>query len=330
MSVWLLTGGAGYIGSHVVRALTAHGDRVVVLDDLSSGRAERVPDDVALVRADVGDEPTLRRVLQEHRVRGVVHLAARKAVEESCQDPLLYYRENVAGLGTVLRAMHREGVGRLVFSSSAAVYGSQDDPRVDETTRTRPDSPYGRTKLVGEWMVRDAVDAYGISAVSLRYFNVVGCAEPALADLHGVNLFPSVLARMAAGEPVRVFGGDHDTPDGTCVRDYVHAQDLAEAHVAAARRTGAPGLMTVNIGCGVGHSVLDVVRAFGRAARTPVPYVVEDRRSGDPAAVVADVEQAARLLGWRARFGLDDMVASSWRAAVAHGLAPADLLPVAS
>ena len=320
MSVWLLTGGAGYIGSHVARAMIEAGDRVVVLDDLSSGHVERVPDETGFVEADVVDEDTVRRVLREHRVTGVIHLAARKAVEESCHDPLLYYRENVSGLLSVLHAMHLEGVERLVFSSSAAVYGTHDDPQVDEHSSTTPENPYGRTKLVGEWMVEDVVAAYGVTAVSLRYFNVVGCAEPALADLHGSNLFPAVVDRIAQGLSVRVFGGDYPTPDGTCVRDYIHVQDLAEAHVAATRLTASPGsTTTVNVGCGSGHSVLDVLREFRRASGLPVPYVVEPRRPGDPAAMVADVTHAADVLGWKARFGLAEMVGSAWEAAVAAG-----------
>ena len=323
MAVWLLTGGAGYIGSHVARAMIEAGDRVVVLDDLSSGHVERVPDDAGFVRADVLDEDVVRRVLREHRVTGVIHLAARKAVEESCHDPLLYYRENVSGLLSVLHAMHLEGVERLVFSSSAAVYGTHDDPHVDERTTTTPENPYGRTKLVGEWMVEDVVAAYAVTAVSLRYFNVVGCAEPALADLHGTNLFPVVIARIAAGRSVPVFGGDHPTPDGTCVRDYIHVQDLAEAHVAATRLTASPGSTTVvNVGTGTGHSVLDVLREFRRASGLPVPYTVEPRRDGDPAAMVADVAHAQDVLGWTARFGLPDMVASAWQAAVATGQVP--------
>jgi UDP-glucose 4-epimerase len=329
MGGWLLTGGAGYIGSHVAREMAAAGMRVVVLDDLSSGVMERVSDDVPFVRADIGDGATVRRVLREHRVEGVIHLAARKAVEESCADPLLYYRQNVAGLMSMLDAMQAEGVGRLVFSSSAAVYGTQDDAHVDESAPTAPDSPYGRTKLVGEWMVRDAVAAHGVAAVNLRYFNVVGCADPALADLAGENLFPALIARVAAGRPVSVYGSDYPTPDGTCVRDYIHVQDLAEAHVAATRLTAGPGsTTTVNVGCGRGHSVLDVVREFGRAAGRPVPYALEPRRDGDPAAMVADASRAADVLGWTARLGLAEMVDSAWAAAVAAGLVALPPAPV--
>jgi UDP-glucose 4-epimerase len=316
VTTWLLTGGAGYIGSHVARALLRAGHRVVVLDDLSSGDAGRVPVGVPLAVASVSDEQAVRRVLREHRVDGVVHLAAKKSVQESCADPLLYYRENVGGLLSLLQAMRAEGVGRLVFSSSAAVYGTPEGAVVDEAARTAPESPYGRTKLAGESMVRDVAAADGVSVVSLRYFNVVGCDEPGLADAVGVNLFPRILARIDERLPVTVFGGDYPTADGTCVRDYIHVQDLAEAHVAAAGLTATQGCdEVINVGCGRGYSVLEVLAEFGRCAGAPIPHVTAPRRAGDPASMVADAAKAARLLGWRARFGLPDMVASAWSAA---------------
>jgi UDP-glucose 4-epimerase len=310
---WLVTGGAGYIGSHIVRALRAAGARVVVLDDLSTGDRSRVDADVPLVVASVSDEAAVRRTLGDHPITGVIHLAAKKSVEESCADPLLYYQENVGGLVSVLRAMRAESVGQFVFSSSAAVYGTPHRAPVDETAETEPESPYGRTKLVGEWMVRDAVAAHGLSAVCLRYFNVVGCADPRLADLRGTNLFPRLLQRVGARQPVLVFGGDYPTEDGTCVRDYIHVQDLAEAHLAAARLTGSgPCDEVINVGCGRGYSVLDVIREFARNAGGKIPYSVRARRDGDPAAVVADARRAAAVLGWRARFGLSEMVSSAW------------------
>jgi UDP-glucose 4-epimerase len=315
-TTWLLTGGAGYIGSHVARALLAAGHRVVVLDDLSSGEASRIPAGVPLVTASVGDQDAVRRVLRIHDVTGVVHLAAKKSVEQSCADPLLYYRENLVGLLSLLAAMRAEAVGRLVFSSSAAVYGTPEGEGVDEGAPTLPESPYGRTKLVGEWMVHDAAGAYGISAVSLRYFNVVGCAVPELADAAGANLFPRILQQVAQHLPVTVFGSDYPTADGTCVRDYIHVQDLAEAHVAAARLTAAERCdEVINVGRGRGYSVLDVLQEFGRNAGGPLVHVLASRRAGDPASMVADAGKAATVLGWTARFGLAEMVASAWGAA---------------
>ncbi|HEX2806773.1 MAG TPA: UDP-glucose 4-epimerase GalE [Kineosporiaceae bacterium] len=322
MTTWLLTGGAGYIGSHVARAMLAAGQQVVVLDDLSSGDRSRIPAGVPLVVASVSDQDAVRHTLRTHRVSGVVHLAAKKSVEESCADPLHYYQQNLVGLLSLLQAMRAEAVGRLVFSSSAAVYGTPAEDGVDESAQTLPESPYGRTKLVGEWMVRDAATAYGISAVSLRYFNVVGCALPELADAAGANLFPRILQRVAAGLPVTVFGGDYPTLDGTCVRDYIHVQDLAEAHVAAAALTATEGCdEVINVGCGRGYSVLEVLAEFGRSARRPLVHIVAPRRAGDPASMVADAGRAASLLGWKARFGLAEMVASAWGAAMQPGTA---------
>jgi UDP-glucose 4-epimerase len=316
---WLLTGGAGYIGSHVARALLDAGERVVVLDDLSTGIDARVPWGVPLVVADVADTTAVRLALRAHEIGGVIHLAAKKSVPDSVAEPLGYYRENLVGLLSLLEAMRAEDVDQLVFSSSAAVYGTPGTDTVDEQSPTRPESPYGRTKLVGEWMVADASAAFGLAAVSLRYFNVVGCAEPALADTGGTNLFPRILERLAAGQPVTVFGGDCPTPDGTCVRDYIHVADLARAHVAAARLTArSRGHEVVNVGCGRGHSVLEVLAEFGANAGHEVAHLVTGRRPGDPASMVADATKAGSLLGWAPNFGLAEMVADTWAAATAE------------
>lgn len=320
MSIWLLTGGAGYIGAHVLRALQHAGHYVVVLDDLSTGQRSRVPASVPFVHASVADVVTVREVLRGHGVDGVIHLAAKKAVGESCENPLYYYEENLGGLIGVLSAMRQASVRRFVYSSSAAVYGTPAGADVDEECPARPESPYGRTKLVGEWIVSDAAAAYGMSTVCLRYFNVVGSADPALADVGGSNLFPRILDRLGDGVPVSVFGGDYPTADGTCVRDYVHVEDLASAHVAAAALTGraagsqAAGTELVNVGCGRGFSVLEVLDEFARVSGRQVPYVVGPRRPGDPASMVARAERAGELLGWSPSHGLQDMVGSAWAA----------------
>jgi UDP-glucose 4-epimerase len=319
---WLVTGGAGYIGSHVIRALVDDHQSVVVLDDLSTGHADRVPASVPLVVASVLDGERLREVLREHAVTGIVHLAAKKSVAESVAQPLIYHRENVAGTLTLLEAMAAEGVTRLVFSSSAAVYGSPDDDSVREDAPTRPESPYGRTKLMSEWMVQDAAQALGLGTVCLRYFNVVGCAEPALADTGGTNLFPLVFRALASGQRPVVFGDDYPTRDGTCVRDYIHVQDLAEAHVAAARLLSGSGPCqdVVNIGCGRGHTVREVLATVAEVTGRDTTPVILPRRPGDPAGMVADPSLAERLLGWTARRDLDAMVESAWNGA--HAAAP--------
>ncbi len=317
---WLLTGGAGYIGSHVLRAMMAAGLPVVVVDDLSTGHAGKVPSQVPLVVGSVLDGELLRATLREHSVTGVVHLAAKKSVPESVAQPLHYYRENVAGALTLLEAMAAEGTRRLVFSSSAAVYGTPHGDNVDETAPTRPENPYGRTKLISEWMVHDAAAALGLSCISLRYFNVVGCADPALADTGGTNLFPLAFRALTAGQRPVVFGDDYLTRDGSCVRDYIHVQDLAEAHVAAARRVVSGTVdETVNIGCGVGHTVFEVLTAMSAVTGRDTTPAVLPRRPGDPAGMVAAAELAERLLGWTARRDLTDMVASAWRAVSGRG-----------
>ncbi|MER7051200.1 UDP-glucose 4-epimerase GalE [Streptomyces sp. NPDC000351] len=314
---WLVTGGAGYIGGHVVRALVDGGERVVVYDDLSTGAADRVPDPVPLVVGSVLDGTLLEGAMRDHAVTGVVHVAAKKQVGESVERPLHYYRENVTGLRTLLEAMTSAGVARLVFSSSAAVYGMPDVDLVTEDTPCLPMSPYGETKLVGEWLINAAARAHGIRAASLRYFNVAGAAAPELSDSGAFNLIPMVFERLEAGDAPRVFGDDYATPDGTCVRDYIHVQDIASAHLAAARRLkDAPEgtSLTLNIGRGEGSSVREMVdRILQVTGRQDLAPRVTARRPGDPARVVASADRAHEELGWSARHDLDDMIESAWQ-----------------
>ncbi|MDK1475188.1 UDP-glucose 4-epimerase GalE [Streptomyces sp. 549] len=317
---YLITGGAGYIGAHVVRALTLAGEDVVVLDDLSSGLRERVPQDVPLVEGSVLDAGLLDRTFAEHRIECVVHLAAKKQVGESVERPLHYYEQNVQGLQVLLGAVARASVPRFVFSSSAAVYGMPDVDLVTEDTPCAPMSPYGETKLAGEWLVRAAGRAHGVSTACLRYFNVAGAATPELADTGVFNLVPMVFEKLTAGAAPQIFGDDYPTPDGTCVRDYIHVEDLAEAHVAAARALiesaggdGGPQELTVNIGRGEGVSVREMVDLIAEVTGRPEPAAaVTPRRPGDPARVVASAERIAKELGWTARHDVRDMVVSAW------------------
>jgi UDP-glucose 4-epimerase len=310
---WLVTGGAGYIGAHVVRALVRDGRPVVALDDLSTGARERVDPGAAFVEGTLLDGPLLRRVMAEHDVTGVVHIAAKKQVGQSVADPLLYWHENLSGLVSLLRACQQAGVERFVFSSSAATYGLPDVDSVTEDTPTSPLSPYGETKLVGEWVLRDCAVAFGLRSMSLRYFNVAGSASPELGDVGVFNLVPMVFERLETGERPRVFGADYPTPDGTCVRDYVHVADIAEAHLAAARALeGGAASATYNIGRGEGSSVLDVLKVVGEVTgRDTTPEVVE-RRPGDPARIVATVDKIQSELGFTAQHDLRDMVESAW------------------
>ncbi|MDX2547856.1 UDP-glucose 4-epimerase GalE [Streptomyces sp. WI04-05B] len=315
---WLITGGAGYIGAHVVRAMTEAGTPTVVYDDLSTGIAERVPDGVPLVVGSTLDGERVARALRDHEVTGVVHLAAKKQVGESMDRPLHYYRENVEGLRVLLEAVTAARVPSFVFSSSAAVYGmpsaAEDGALVAEDTPCAPISPYGETKLAGEWLVRATGRATGLSTASLRYFNVAGAAAPELADVGVSNIVPMVFERLTAHEPPRIFGDDYPTPDGTCVRDYIHVVDLAEAHVATARALEAtPGRdLTLNIGRGEGVSVRELIDRVNETTGHTLPPVVSPRRPGDPARVVASADRIAEELGWKARHDVQDMITSAW------------------
>ncbi|GAA1429665.1 UDP-glucose 4-epimerase GalE [Streptomyces thermospinosisporus] len=314
---WLVTGGAGYIGAHVVRALTAGGESVVVYDDLSTGSADRVPQAVPFIQGSVLDRELLEQSIRDKAVTGVVHIAAKKQVGESVERPLHYYRENVTGLQTLLEAMTAAGAGKLVFSSSAAVYGMPDVDLVTEDTPCAPVSPYGETKLVGEWLIRAAASAHGLRAASLRYFNVAGAASPELADTGVFNLIPMVFERLEEGRAPRIFGADYPTPDGTCVRDYIHVEDIASAHLAAARRLAdvpEGTALTLNIGRGEGSSVREMVdRILKVTGHEQMQPEITDRRPGDPARVVASADRIRQELNWTARHGLDEMIESAWR-----------------
>ncbi|WP_238010836.1 UDP-glucose 4-epimerase GalE [Dactylosporangium sp. AC04546] len=310
---WLVTGGAGYIGAHIVNALGASGIESIVVDNLSTGRANRLPLGVPLVRADVRDGVTMREIFRRHQPHGVIHLAARKDVAESNAYPLRYYQDNLDGLRAVLDAAAGSGTRSVLFSSSAAVYGTPRRSPVREQDPTAPENAYGRTKLVGEWMLRDAAASGGFRWAALRYFNVAGAAKPHLRDHGGTNLVPRLLRAAALGIPATVYGTDYPTLDGTAVRDYVHVADIADAHVRAALALHRGELRdeVLNIGRGEGASVLQMIAAVSRALGRSLPYDAAPRRPGDPAAVVASPARILACLGWRARHGLDAIVRSA-------------------
>ncbi len=325
----LATGGAGYIGSHVVAELLASGRRVVILDDFSNAEPAVVDRIEALghgrpelVAGDIRDPEALDAAIGGFDVEAVVHLAGLKAVGESVADPLGYYGVNVGGAVELFRAMRRHGVARLVFSSSATVYGAPERNPIREDAALAATSPYGRTKLFVEEVISDlVVAAPEIAAISLRYFNPVGAHKSGLIgeNPRGVpnNLFPFI-AQTAAGQRdrLRIFGGDYPTPDGTGVRDYIHVVDLARGHLAALdflmAGEGTGRNLAVNLGSGRGHSVLESVAAFSRAAGREIPCEIVGRRPGDVAECVADPSLAADLLGWRTTRGLDEMCADHW------------------
>jgi UDP-glucose 4-epimerase len=319
MSV-LVTGGAGYIGSHIVRAFRLAGLECVVVDDLSSGHREFVPDDVELVDCNVLDTRIVAKAMVEHEVDAVVHLAGFKYAGVSVQRPLHTYEQNVQGTVSLLQAMHEVEIDKIVFSSSAAVYGTPDVDVVTESTPTAPESPYGESKLIGEWLLRDAQRAFPLHHTSLRYFNVVGSAVPDLYDSSPHNLFPLVIEALLEGRTPRINGDDYPTPDGTCVRDYIHVADLADAHVVAAQKLLAGGELerVYNLGSGDGVSVRQIMTAVAESTGIAFEPEIAPRRPGDPARIVASGELAARDLDWRMRHSIDQMVTSAWDARRNH------------
>ena len=317
MSV-LVTGGAGYIGSHVVRLLQQRGERVVVVDDLSNGRVQRVGD-APVVQVDLGTDAAagaLASAFAEHDVDAVIHFAARKQVGESVAKPARYWAQNVGGTANLLQAMEDAGVGKLVFSSSAATYGAPATALVREDGPAEPINPYGQTKLVGEWMSRAAGVAWGLRAANLRYFNVAGAGWSDLGDAAVMNLIPIVFRALDEGRAPVVFGDDYPTPDGSCIRDYVHVLDLARAHLAALDHLAADErpFDTFNVGSGSGSSVFEVLRVVREVTGVDVQPDVRERRAGDPPQLVADVSRINDTLGWSTTKDLTDIVASAWEA----------------
>ncbi len=314
--MWLVTGGAGYIGAHVVRAFDRVGLESVVLDDLSSGHTAFVSDSTPFVQGTILDTDLVRRTIRAHGVTGVMHIAGFKYAGVSVERPLHTYDQNVTGTVSVLRAMQEEGVESIVFSSSAAVYGTPEGEIVTETTATNPQSPYGESKLIGEWLLADQGTAAGIRHTSLRYFNVVGSGDESLYDTSPHNLFPLVFEALVNGRTPRINGDDYPTPDGTCVRDYVHVADLAHSHVVAAKalEAGTPLEPVYNLGSGNGSSVREIMNAMAEVTGIDFEPEIAPRRPGDPARIVASGELAGRDLEWEMRHSLTDMVASAWAA----------------
>ncbi|WP_098461226.1 UDP-glucose 4-epimerase GalE [Propionicimonas paludicola] len=322
MTTWLVTGGAGYIGAHVVRSLQQQGMTPVVLDDLSSGLAKFVPDGVAFVQADINDTVAVTAALTDHGCVGVIHVAGFKYAGVSVQRPLHTYTQNVTGTASVLAAMEAAGVKHIVFSSSAAVFGTPDTELVTEESATRPESPYGESKLIGEWLIADVARAReGFTGVCLRYFNVVGSATDEVYDASPHNLFPLVIEALLAGRTPRINGVDYPTPDGTCVRDYVHVGDLADTHVAAAQAllAGTPLKPAYNLGSGTGLSVRQIMDTMAEVSGIDFTPEIADRRPGDPARIVADGSAAAADLGWKMSYSPSEMVSTAWSARKASG-----------
>ncbi len=314
----LVTGGAGYIGAHVVRLLQQRGENVIVVDDLSTGDASRIGD-AKLIKIDIATDAAYRLLTDtmiDEDVDAVIHFAAKKQVGESVQRPATYYHQNIGGLANLLRAMYDAGVREMVFSSSAAVYGMPDTDVIAEDIEKLPINPYGQTKLIGEWMLQDCAVAWGLKSVALRYFNAAGAGWDDLADPAALNLIPIVLNALRNGKEPVVFGDDYETPDGTCVRDYIHVKDLARAHLDALddMRAGKLEHLAYNVGTGEGNSVLDVLDSMREVSGWDFPHQVGPRRAGDPAYLTADTSRIADDMGFKAEYRLRDIVESAWNA----------------
>jgi UDP-glucose 4-epimerase len=321
---WLVTGGAGYIGGHVVHSLIRDGEKVVVIDDLSTGRAEVVPDGVPLVVGSILDPAALDDAFS-HGVTGVIHIAGFKYAGVSVDEPIHTYQQNVVAMVRVLEAMERHQVATILFSSSAAVYGDVDVPLIAEDHPKNPASPYGESKLIGEWIIADQAHARNLAHSSLRYFNVVGSGVSGIYDTSPYSLTSLVFGALIDGRTPKVFGSDYPTRDGSCVRDYIHVQALADTHVVAAKKLAAGDtlLPAYNLGSGVGSSVKEVMTTVARVTGIDFTPELVDRRPGDPATVVASGELAQRDLGWSMSVSLEEMLGSAWREySAVHGVSP--------
>ena len=317
MSV-LVTGGAGYIGSHVARLLTESGTEVIVVDDLSTGIESRVSG-LTSYRIDLAESSAvaaLQELMNKHKVDSVIHLAALKQVGASVENPEEYFNKNLGGQANLLLAMRSAGVKKLVFSSSAAAYGMPDVDLVSEDETASPINPYGQTKLIGEWMAANAETSWGLAHVNLRYFNVAGAGWDDLADTQVLNLIPIVFEAISKKNKPKVYGADYNTTDGSCIRDYVHVLDLAQAHIQALDylEKEKRDYNTFNVGTGTGSSVLEVIHQIQKSSGIDFEYEIVARRAGDPARLVADSSRIEKTMGWKAKNSLVEIVDSAWKA----------------
>ena len=307
---WLVTGGAGYIGSHVVNSFIQADIPVAVLDDFSSGLHSRCPEGIKVFESDICNLKEIELIFNSIDISGVIHCAAKKSVEESIKFPDLYENVNVTGTANLLNASLKSGIRNFVYSSSAAVYGNQEQKTVNEEVVCKPVSPYGKTKLAAEKLVTKA-GAQGLNVCSLRYFNVAGAVNKQLADTSINNLFPIVLNQLLKGEQPHIFGTDYETPDGTCIRDYVHVVDLAEVHRdIALKLLNSKVPSVINVGTGVGISVKEVIEAITKALNSKIVPILDDRRPGDIGQLVADVQLLKKTLGYIPERGLIQIVES--------------------
>lgn len=313
----LVTGGAGYIGSHAVKLFLEHGHDVWVYDNLSFGHAAAVPEE-RLIVADLAERERLASVFREKKIEAVVHFAAFAYVGESVEHPYKYYRNNVVNTLTLLETMQACGVNKLVFSSTCATYGTPEKTPITESTPQQPINPYGRTKLMVEWILADAAKAHGLSYAALRYFNAAG-ADPSgdIGEDHQPesHLIPLVLQTVMGQRPaIHILGTDYPTPDGTCIRDYIHVNDLAHAHLLALEKLEPGKELRLNLGTGQGYSVRQVIDICSDITGSPVNFIESPRRAGDPPALVASADEAYKVLGWQPAFpSLHEIIETAWR-----------------
>ena len=309
---WLVTGGAGYIGSHVVQTLLHEGEEVIAFDSLLSGKAERLLDSCEIVVGDIRDEELVTQTIEKNRIEGIINLAALKSVEESRSKPQEYHDINHIAMGRILDIAIKFGVGIFIQSSTAAVYGDSLDGYVDEEVAAKPISPYGATKLAAENALNKAISGGKILGCSLRYFNVLGSQSAVLKDASTANIVPMVLSAISKNQSPKIFGDDYLTPDGTCIRDYVHVEDIANAHVLAATNLKVKQTsVAINIGTGSGYSVREIISEILIQMGSSLQPVVTNRRQGDPAILVAKVDLAIKELGFKAQKTLEEMITSS-------------------
>lgn len=314
----LVIGGAGYIGSHLVKELVQTKD-VLVLDNFSTGHRWAVHENATMIEGDMGDKDILENIFTHYPIEAVMHFAAYSLVGESVQEPGKYYQNNVAATLNLLEVMVKSNVKKIIFSSTAATYGIPEGPVITEETPTNPINPYGRSKLMMESIMKDFSKAYGLEYVILRYFNAAGADESAkIGEAHDpeTHLIPLILQHLAGDRPsISIFGTDYDTPDGTCIRDYIHVTDLARAHILAldALLEGTKKNTIYNLGNGRGYSVREVIEACERITGKKANVTMAPPREGDPARLVASSEKISRELGWKARYSLDDIVESAWK-----------------
>jgi UDP-glucose 4-epimerase len=313
---WLITGGCGYIGAHVVREFLRDGIAVAVLDNLSTGKREFIPAHVPFHHVDLNNKSEIEQVFAKYHVDGVVHLAGYKAAGESVSFPLHTYRENVVGMLNLLEVMTDFGVNKIVFSSSASVYGTPTVETVNEQTPTRPESPYGETKLIGEQLLRN-LERNELRHTSLRYFNVIGSGNNSIYDTSAHNLLPLVFNALQSDTSPQIFGDTYPTPDGTCIRDYVHVSDVAKAHVSAAKlledvHRVHDVRLVYNLGSGAGTSVKEIITTIAEVTELPCTPIIMPPRQGDPPRIVADSTLAGKHLDWKMRYTLAETVQSAW------------------